>query len=222
MLGWIRIVGDLVHLLSLILLLRKIWTTSSCTGISRRTQELYLLVFLTRYVDVFWNFHSIYNSILKVLFVITTSCIVYLIRVKTKSSYIEYEQQDSLGYRYLILPSVILAFLWNEQPWGFLSAPFEISWAFSIYLEAVAILPQCVLNRARRGLVDILTADYVFCLGLYRLLYFLSWVLRWIFDETYVHSWIAFMGGIVQILFYCDFFYFYLVGRRDRKIQLPV
>jgi ER lumen protein retaining receptor len=36
-----------------------------------------------------------------------------------------------------MLPCFLLALIWNE---GY--TPFEILWAFSIFLEAVAILPQ--------------------------------------------------------------------------------
>ena len=38
---------------------------------------------------------------------------------------------------FIILPCFLLALIFNE---GY--EPFEILWAFSIYLEAVAILPQ--------------------------------------------------------------------------------
>ena len=220
--GWLRVVGDLAHLLSLMLLLRKMWSSASCTGVSLKTQELYLLVFVARYWDLFSNFYSVYNTIMKVLFIAATLAIVYLMRVRYAKSLSECSAQDSLPRVYLIVPALLLALVFNEEPDGFLSDPFEISWAFSIFLEAVAILPQCVLNRARNGLVDILTADYVFCLGAYRLLYLLSWILRWAFDETYIHSWVAFLGGIVQTIFYCDFFYYYLLGKRNQALQLPV
>ena len=30
-------------------------------GISLKTQELYVIVFVSRYLDLFWNFLSIYN-----------------------------------------------------------------------------------------------------------------------------------------------------------------
>ena len=41
---------------------------------------------------------------------------------------------------------------------------WQIFWAFSIYLEAVAILPQLVLLQ-RSGNVDNLAGQYVFFLG---------------------------------------------------------
>jgi hypothetical protein len=45
----------------------------------------------------------------------------------------------------IIIPCFLLALIWNE---GF--EAFEILWAFSIYLEAVAILPQLfMLQRTK-------------------------------------------------------------------------
>ena len=36
-------------------------------GISLKTQELYVLVFVTRYMDLLWNFASLYNWVMKVI-----------------------------------------------------------------------------------------------------------------------------------------------------------
>nr|KAJ0219943.1 hypothetical protein LSAT_V11C200069680 [Lactuca sativa] len=47
---------------------------------------------------------------------------------------------------------------------GLFNENVQICWAFSIYLEAVAILPQLVLLQ-RRGNVDNLTGQYVFFRG---------------------------------------------------------
>jgi len=40
-------------------LLLKINATKSCAGVSLKTQELYLLVFVTRYLDLFYSFISL-------------------------------------------------------------------------------------------------------------------------------------------------------------------
>jgi hypothetical protein len=45
-----------------------------------------------------------------------------------------------------------------------LTVTMQICWAFSIYLEAVSILPQLVLLQRSRN-VDNLTGQYVFFLG---------------------------------------------------------
>lgn len=42
--------------------------------------------------------------------------------------------------------------------------PLQVLWTFSIYLEAVAILPQLVLLQRTQN-IDNLTGNYVFLLG---------------------------------------------------------
>lgn len=53
--------------------------------------------------------------------------------------------------------------------------PFQLFWTFSIYLEAVAILPQLIVLQ-RYSVVENLTGHYIFFLGAYRGLYILNWV----------------------------------------------
>ena len=57
------------------------------------------------------------------------------------------------------------------------STPIEILWAFSIYLEAVAILPQLFMLQ-RTGEADSITSHYLFALGLYRGMYIPNWIYR--------------------------------------------
>jgi hypothetical protein len=61
-----RLIGDLLHLFSIVLLLYKIVKLGNARNISLKTQELYLWVFLTRYTDLFTSFYSYYNTIMKV------------------------------------------------------------------------------------------------------------------------------------------------------------
>ena len=61
-----RICGDMAHLLSFVVMFWKLHTSRSVAGISLKTQELYVIVFIARYLDLFWNFLSIYNWVMKV------------------------------------------------------------------------------------------------------------------------------------------------------------
>lgn len=61
-----RLTADLAHLIAIVILLIKIWKTRSCAGISCRAQVLFLIVFVCRYLDIFTNFVSVYNSLMKV------------------------------------------------------------------------------------------------------------------------------------------------------------
>lgn len=55
---------------------------------------------------------------------------------------------------------------WSPPPpcWSRHPCPAQVLWTFSIYLEAVAILPQLVLLQ-RTNNIDNLTGNYVFLLG---------------------------------------------------------
>ena len=52
------------------------------TNIFLRSQILFLLVFLTRYMDVFTHFISMYNTSIKIFFIISTTTNIYLVFVK--------------------------------------------------------------------------------------------------------------------------------------------
>ncbi len=133
-----RITGDLCHLLSFVVMFWKLHTSKSVAGISLKTQELYVMVFVARYLDLFWNWLSYYNVVMKIIFIASSVAIVYVIRfgVPHKNTY--NAEDDAFPYMYLIVPAALLGVAINQD----YSSPFEMCWAFSIYLEAVAILPQ--------------------------------------------------------------------------------
>ena len=74
-----RIFGDLIHLFAIIWLPLKIWKTRSCSVVSGKSQFLYLLVFICRYLDLFTNFVSYYNTFMKVFFIATTAGTAFII-----------------------------------------------------------------------------------------------------------------------------------------------
>ncbi|KAK6766751.1 hypothetical protein RB195_026182 [Necator americanus] len=61
-----RLSADLAHLVAIVILLHKIWRSRSCEGLSGRSQVLFAIVFVSRYLDLFTNFISVYNSVMKV------------------------------------------------------------------------------------------------------------------------------------------------------------
>mmetsp|Transcript_19882 Transcript_19882/g.66885 ORF Transcript_19882/g.66885 Transcript_19882/m.66885 type:complete len:224 (-) Transcript_19882:563-1234(-) len=217
----IRVAGDLCHMLSFAVLLWKIHRTKSVAGISRKTQELYVLVFLARYCDIFWNHYSVYNSVFKVLFVVLSVGVVYVMRCVEphRSTYVP--DNDAFPARWLVLPCAVLGVAVNPS----YGSAFEIAWAFSIYLEAVAILPQLFMIQ-KHGEVENLTSHYIFCLGLYRCLYIANWAYRYFTEEGY-YAPIAWVAGVVQSLLYIDFFYYYVKSKRASfyqpvQISLPI
>ena len=141
----------MTHLLSILVLLLKIYATKSCSGISRKTQELYAIVFLARYLDLFTEFISLYNTVMKIVFIVSSLAIVYCMRLHPLVRRTYDRELDTFRHYFLVGASFFLALILHEK-----FTLQEIFWAFSIYLEAVAILPQLVLLQ-RSGNVDNLT-----------------------------------------------------------------
>jgi ER lumen protein retaining receptor len=59
MMNLFRMLGDFSHVMSIVVLLLRLRVTKNATGISIKTQELYLLVFIARYLDLFTTFYSV-------------------------------------------------------------------------------------------------------------------------------------------------------------------
>lgn len=210
-----RFAGDMTHLISILVLLLKIYATNSCAGISLKTQELYALVFLTRYLDLFTDFISVYNTVMKLVFIGSSVAIVWWMRWHRVVRRSYDRELDTFRHHFLVAVCFILALILHEK-----FTLQEIFWAFSIFLEAVAILPQLVLLQ-RSGNVDNLAGQYVFFLGAYRGFYILNWIYRFL-TELHFSRWIAVISGLVQTGLYADFFYYYYVSwKNNSKLQLP-
>ena len=215
-----RLSADMLHLISILILLLKVLGVQNCKGISLRTQFLYCIVFTCRYVDIFWNFWSLYNWIMKVIFIITAYTIVYCMRYKIPICNTYDKINDTFNILFCIIPCFILSLFINVS-----FTPFEISWAFSIYLESIAILPQLIMMQKYAknsdGTVENITSHYLFCLGAYRALYLINWIYRF-FTETKYYDPIAWSAGLVQTLLYCDFIYYYVKAAYNQTyVRLP-
>ncbi|KAJ4287646.1 hypothetical protein N0V90_012349 [Kalmusia sp. IMI 367209] len=218
MMNLFRLLGDLSHLLSILILLQKMKTSSSASGISFKSQFLYLIVYVTRYVDLLWTFYepkSLYNTIFKIIFISSASYTVYLMLNDYKPTHDP--NLDTFKVQYLIGASAILAILFPYK-YNFT----EILWAFSIWLESVAILPQLFMLQ-RTGEAETITTHYLFALGAYRALYIPNWIYRYFFEVPRFFDPIAVIAGIVQTILYSDFFWIYYTKViQGKKFNLPV
>jgi len=210
-----------MHLASIIILLLKMYAMKNCRGVSFKTQLLYLMVFLTRYLDIFFNFYSLYNTVMKVIFIGSSALICFLMKVKQPYAGTYDAKSDSFFLPYLLVPVAILSLVWNLE-----FTVIEVLWAFSIYLEAVAIIPQLVVvhsfAKESGGFVENLTSHYVFALGGYRAMYLINWIFRFMTEPGY-RDWIVWISGMVQTGIYCDFFYYYIMAQSQGKtMSLPI
>jgi len=209
-----RITGDLSHLASILILLNKMQKSRTCAGISFKSQCLYLLVYVTRYLDLFATFsHNYYNSLMKIFFIASSAYTIYLMCTDFKPTHDP--AIDTFKVEYLLGGAFLLAIIF---PYKYTFA--EVWWAFSIWLESVAILPQLFMVQ-RTGEAETITTHYLFALGAYRALYIPNWIYRYLVEGHVDH--ISTIAGIVQTVLYSDFFYIYWTKvLKGKKFELPV
>jgi ER lumen protein retaining receptor len=191
----------------------------SCSGISFKSQALYFIVYVTRYlgtapfvlppsstppnpssIDLFWTFTAHpYNTIFKIIFIASSAYTLYLMLNDYRPT--ADPALDTFRVSYLVIFSSVLGIL---LPYTYNFS--EMLWAFSIWLESVAILPQLFMLQ-RTGEAETITTHYLFALGAYRALYIPNWIYRW-FAEGYWDP-IPVVAGIVQTVLYSDFFWIY-------------
>lgn len=211
-----RFFADFSHVLSIIILLHKIQTSGSIAGLSFKTQALYALVFVTRYLDVTFQYISFYNTVMKLLFLATSFYTLYLMSRKTSRGPAASANIDTFRVEYLLSGALLMALLFPPKREY---TVVNVAWSFSLWLESVAILPQLFMLQ-RTGQGESLTVHYIFALGLYRGFYVVNWIYRYWFDDWF--SLTSFVTGIIQTALYSDFFYIYYTKVfKGKKFELP-
>lgn len=197
----IRTIGDGLHLLAILTLLIRIWVSRSSAGISGKSQILFSLVYASRYMDLGFNYISAYNSTMKLLFISASLTTVALIYFGYRSTY--QREEDSMRFEWLVLSCAALAALFSAD-W---TLP-ELCWTFSIYLEAVAIVPQMYLIYRSLEVRKVI-GYYLIAMGTYRAIYCANWACRFMFENKF--DFVSVSGGIAQTIIYALFLWWYLV-----------
>ncbi|KAI9742438.1 MAG: endoplasmic reticulum retention protein [Claussenomyces sp. TS43310] len=167
-----------------------------------------------RILDLFWTFtDSAYNTIFKLLFLASSGYTIYLMTTSYKPTHDP--NLDTFRVQYLLGGSLFMAIIFP-----YFYTPWEMSWAFSIWLESVAILPQLFLLQ-RTGEAETITTHYLFALGSYRALYIPNWIWRYFAEDHW--DTISVLAGIIQTILYTDFFWIYWTKvLKGKKFALPV
>jgi len=117
-----RLCADSIHVLSILFLMINIRLRRSSAGVSFKTQALYALVYVARYlgryllihklmIDLFWGWNSAYNVLMKIFFIISSVSILYLIKHSYKVTHDA--ALDTFKIEYLLLVSVLGSLVFN-------------------------------------------------------------------------------------------------------------
>lgn len=77
--------------------------------------------------------------------------------------------EDKFPHYFLYVGALVMAILIHKS-----LNPLDFTWSFSIWLEALAILPQLSMVTRLKD-VENITAHYVLFMGFYRILYIFHW-----------------------------------------------
>ena len=82
-------------------------------GVSGKSQLMFALVYTSRYLDLFTSFVSLYNSVMKVIFLASSFATLYLVYSKFKASYDR--NHDTFRVEFLVVPIIGLSLLVNHE-----------------------------------------------------------------------------------------------------------
>jgi ER lumen protein retaining receptor len=179
-------------------------------GISLLTQLLYVLVFLTRYLDLLWvsPAFSYWNFVLK-NFYIWSSIYILILMLRVYPRTREREKAWRLAI-YATGGSLVAAPIMTAIFEKFVFV--EMLYTFSLVLESICILPQLLLLR-QTTVPTVITSFYLLLLGSYRFFYILNWIVRAASKEHWFDP-VSVIFGIIQTALYVDFAWVYWTRQR--------
>ncbi|KAL5703349.1 hypothetical protein ACHQM5_028450 [Ranunculus cassubicifolius] len=217
-----------VQSLGTFVLIYKLYSKKSCSGLSLKFQEINAL-FIAVKMTCSFSFELELHTWLDLSTLISTAWVIYMMRFKLKSTY--NKELDNLPHYYVIVPAAILAVIVHPLRSGF--NIYATLWAFAVYLDAIAVLPQLRLMQNAK-MAEPFTGLYVFALGCSRFLGFAHWIFMII--ETrgrYLHFWgygsiwslVNLIAELVQTFILGDFVYYYckrVMAGQSMVLPLPV
>ena len=208
-----RYLADFSHLISVCLLLHKMLKKRSCSGVSLKTQILYLVVFCCRYLNHSFFSPPLYNILFKIFYIASAAVIVALMMTKLRPSY--EHRHDTFRIAVILILCLPLAFVSRPR-----KGIEYFMMTYSLWVESFAIVPQLVLlGRSKK--LEVLNREYIFFLSIYRLFYLLNWIYK-LATDTGRTAHVVWITGIIQTLIYSDFIVVYLKMKvTGEEFELP-
>ncbi|XP_073316345.1 uncharacterized protein [Primulina huaijiensis] len=206
------IAAEAVHSIGISLLIYKLTQEKTCAGLSLKSQELTAMFLAARvYCSLVMEYDI--HTLLDLATLATTLWVIYVIRIKLNSSYMD--DKDTFALYYVVIPCALLSVAIHPSTQHHVMN--RILWAFCVYLEAVSVLPQLNLMQNTK-IVEPLTAHYVFALGVARFLSCAHWVLQVLDTRGRLLTALGYglwpsmvlVSEIVQTFILVDFCYYYV------------
>ena len=221
--SFLIVLSSLVQMLSFVIILFKVISYESCSGLSYNTALCYTIILASRLTSTLF-YHGYLPSdeagdwFYQLTEIITLICSVVLLYIMKGKYYDTYDSQhDSLDFKYFVFPSLGVALLVHTSLNRNLLT--DVMWTFSMYLETAAIVPQLVLFHSKKGQIEKYTSHFVALQGLSRLCSLLFWWDTYSeLNDTQTNSYsllqeycgyMVIASQVIQLVLMIDYYYFY-------------
>jgi len=221
--------GMAAQCLAFYLLNAKVDMHKSVAGISAKSLQVYVLVFVFRltatllrngYLPVDQSGDWVFQTA-DILSLIMTVKLLRRMYTSDRATY--QEEHDTFDHFRLIPPCIVLAICVHGHLNG---CPFfDTCWTAAMNLDTIAMLPQLWMLAKIGGEVDGMTSHFVVALAFSRLCAFTFWAYGYveIHRLSPVAGYQMLLAHGLQVFLSLDFVYYYLVARmKGKRMQLPM
>ena len=214
------VLSSIVQTSAFVIILLKVTDRQNVSGLSANTLICYSILLFARLTSTLFYPGYLPNDssgswlyqLSDIISMLICCLLIYLLYFKYRETS-DLILDNKIPFYFLVVPSYLLAMLVKSN----LNNNFfcDTNWAFSMYLETVAIFPQILLFTIKKGQIEKFTSHFVALCGLNRLFSLIFW---WDTYDELNHS-ESFFGAyigyfiigaqILQLLIMADYYYLY-------------
>ena len=214
------VLSSIVQTSAFVIILLKVTDRQNVSGLSANTLICYSILLFARLTSTLFYPGYLPNDssgswlyqLSDIISMLICCLLIYLLYFKYRETS-DLILDNKIPFYFLVVPSYLLAVLVKSN----LNNNFfcDTNWAFSMYLETVAIFPQILLFTIKKGQIEKFTSHFVALCGLNRLFSLIFW---WdTYDElnhseSFFGSYIGYFiigAQILQLLIMADYYYLY-------------
>lgn len=214
------VLSSLVQTCAFLIVLLKVTNYQDCSGLSANTLICYAILLFARLTSTLFypgylpsdSSGSWLYQLSDIISFLICILLIYLIYFKYRETS-DIMSDGKIPFYILVLPSFILALIFRSSLNNNIFC--DVNWAFSMYLEALAIFPQILLFTLKKGKIESFTSHYVALCGLSRLFSLIFW---WdTYEELnitdlYFGKYVGYFiigAQILQLVIMADYYYLY-------------
>ena len=214
------VLSSLVQTCAFMIILLKVTSLQSCSGLSANTLICYDILLFARLTSTLFypgylpsdSTGSWLYQLSDTLAFLICGLLIYLIYYKYRETS-DLQLDGKIPFYFLVIPTYALAVIIRSSLNNNMFC--DINWAFSMYLEAFAIFPQILLFALKKGQIESFTSHYVALCGLSRLFSLVFWWDTYeelISYDLYFGKYVGYFiigAQILQLIIMADYYYLY-------------